>query len=247
MLNCKRKVPFDVKSTIINVLLELLSPKRCVRCGALGSVFCDCCRKYLRMTNPGYMITVHEGFCRIMIGGIKEGILSRLIKEYKYGGKRNLAGVMADLVKEDLIFLVENEKRVGREVVIVPLPTINKHIRMRGFDHIRLITQEFEGICRVEPLIIRKENTVQVGKGADVRLRQAREAYKIAPGVKCDSCCKYVLFDDVWTTGGSMRAALEVLKAAGAREVDALLIASNDYIETTKNLPEGRLNDVKVN
>ena len=44
-----------------------------------------------------------------------------------------------------------------------------------------------------------------------------------------------------------MRAALEVLKTAGAREVDALLIASNDYIETIKNLPEGRLNDIKVN
>ena len=80
-----------------------------------------------------------------------------------------------------------------------------------------------------------------------MRRRQAREAYEIAPGAKCDPCCKYVLFDDVWTTGGSMRAALEVLKAAGAREVDALLIVSNDYIETTKNLPEGRLNDIKVN
>lgn len=48
---------------------------------------------------------------------------------------------------------------------------------------------------------------------------------------------KYILFDDVWTTGGSMRAAGEVLRRAGARKLCAVILMSNDYIETTENLP----------
>ena len=237
MLKSKRKMPFDVKSTIINTMLELLAPKRCERCGVMGSVFCDCCKKYLRETNPGYTIKEIRGFSEIIVGGIKEGMLSKIVKMYKYGCRREMAPILADIVKDRLLERVEDEKKLGRKVVIVPLPTITKHIRERGFDHIKLIAKEFTGIARVEYLISRYRNTVQVGKGADERLEQAKLAYKMKAGVKCKQNCKYILFDDVWTTGGSMCAALEIMKKNGAKEVGALLAMSNDYIEISKNLP----------
>lgn len=237
MLKSKRKVPFDVKSTIINTILELLAPKRCERCGVMGSVLCDCCKKYLRETNPGYMIKEIRGFSEIIVGGIKEGMLSKIVKMYKYGCNREIAPILADIVKDRLLEIVEDEKRLGRKVVIVPLPTITKHIRERGFDHIKLIAKEFAGIVRVEYLISRYRNTVQVGKGADERLKQAKLAYQMKTGAKCEQDCKYILFDDVWTTGGSMCAALETMKKSGAKEVGALLVMSNDYIEISKNLP----------
>ena len=60
-------------------------------------------------------------------------------------------------------------------------------------------------------------------------------------GVQCDPEIKYVLFDDVWTTGGSMRAAGEVLRRAEATKISAVLLMSNDYIETTENLPFGQV------
>jgi len=94
MLNCKRKVCFDVKSTIVNMILELVSPNRCERCGTPGVVFCDCCKKYLASTNPGYVVSNGFGFMEIIIGGVKEGILSDLLKKYKYGCNRELAEVL---------------------------------------------------------------------------------------------------------------------------------------------------------
>ena len=59
--------------------------------------------------------------------------------------------------------------------------------------------------------------------------------------LRCDPEIKYVLFDDVWTTGGSMRAVGEVLRRAGATRISAVLLMSNDYIETTENLPFGQV------
>ena len=215
MLNCKRKVCFDVKSTIVNMMLELVSPNRCERCGAPGVVFCDCCKKYLASTNPGYVVSNSFGFTEIIIGGVKEGILSDLLKKYKYGYNRVLAEVLTG--------------------------TIGRHIRARGFDHIKVLANTFLDIAPVEDLIVRKRNSVQVGKGAEERLRQAESAYMLREGVRCDPEIKYALFDDVWTTGGSMRAAGEVLRRAGATKISAVLLMSNDYIETTENLPFGQV------
>lgn len=124
MLNCKRKVCFDVKSTIVNMILELVSPNRCERCGAPGVVFCDCCKKYVASTNPGYVVGNCFGFTEIIMGGVKEGILSDLLKKYKYGCNRGLAEVLAGMVYERLKRIVDDETKVGGKVVIVPLPTI---------------------------------------------------------------------------------------------------------------------------
>ena len=227
MLNCKRKVCFDVKSTIVNMILELVSPNRCERCGAPGVVFCDCCKKYLASTNPGYVVNNSFGFMEIIIGGVKEGILS--------------AEVLAVTVYERLKSIVGDETKVGGKVMIVPLPTIGRHIRARGFDHIKVLVNRFSEIAPVEDLIVRKRNSVQVGKGAEERLMQAESAYMLRERVQCDPEIKYVLFDDVWTTGGSMRAAGEVLRRAGATKISAVLLMSNDYIETTENLPFGQV------
>ena len=50
--------------------------------------------------------------------------------------------------------------------------------------------------------------------------------------VKLREDVHYVLFDDVWTTGSSMRAAAEVMRNAGACKRSAVVLMSNDYIES---------------
>ena len=263
MVKSKRKVWFDVKNTIIKVLLEVLSPNRCQRCELRGESLCGRCKKYLLETNPGYVVTSVAGFSRVIVGGVKEGILSSMLKEYKYHGRRDLAEVLAwkvwEVVRMEKIWgTARTEKlwdtvRMGKlweaartmhggnevdedEVVLVPLPTIMKHIRERGFDHMMLLARE---VCRlansekvrVEPILVRLNKTVQVGKSAEVRLAQARRAYGLKNGAKINLNAQYVLFDDVWTTGASMQAAAEVLRMAGVQKIESLVLMSNDYLE----------------
>ena len=254
MVKSKRKVWFDVKNTIIKVLLEVLSPNRCQRCGLKGESLCGRCKNYLLETNPGYVVTTATGFSRVIVGGVKEGILSSMLKEYKYHGRRDLAEVLAwkvwEVVKMEKVWgttrmgkLWETARTVHDgnevdedEVILVPLPTIMKHIRERGFDHMMLLAREvcrladFEKV-RVEPILVRLNKTVQVGKSAEVRLVQARRAYGLKNGAKINLNARYVLFDDVWTTGASMRAAAEVLRMAGVQKIESLVLMSNDYLE----------------
>ena len=122
-----------------------------------------------------------------------------------------------------------------REAVLVPLPTIRRHIRERGFDHMLMLARE---LCRMdenlwlEPVLERLNKTVQVGKSAKVRGEQAKRAYGVKREEKLRRDVHYVLFDDVWTTGSSMRAAAEVMRNAGACKISALVLMSNDYVES---------------
>lgn len=237
MLKIKRKVWFDVKTTIIRVLLEVLSPNRCQRCGLQGESLCGRCKKYLLETNPSYVVSSMDGFLRIFVGGVKEGMLSEILKQYKYQGRRDLSSALTWKAREALsgeaVYIEEDEAVSWNKMVIVPLPTIRKHIRERGFDHMLMLTQELcnsiDGL-RMEPVLVRLNKTVQVGKSAKVRREQAKQAYGVQNGARLEGDVAYLLFDDVWTTGASMQAAAEALRQAGAKKISALVLMSNDYI-----------------
>ena len=70
---------------------------------------------------------------------------------------------------------------------------------------------------------MRNNNTVQVGADVARRKTQAAEAYAMNGFVDVDK--KYLLVDDVWTTGSSMNAACEVMKAAGIKNLAIAVIA----------------------
>ena len=112
-------------------------------------------------------------------------------------------------------------------VHIVPLPTIKKHIRERGFDHTMLIAKKLarRRKWQVDAILGRAKNTVQVGSDQETRLKQAREAYLI--NKPADKNAVYLLLDDVWTTGASMRAAIKKLREAGGTKIVVAVLAVN--------------------
>ena len=111
-----------------------------------------------------------------------------------------------------------------RKIILVPLPTIRKHIRERGFDHTLRLCFELENFLqkRLEKLgmkveyrdlLVRKNKTVQVGKEKKERVKQAEKAYGIREGVEIENKTLYILVDDVTTTGASLAAAKKILQA----------------------------------
>ena len=210
----------------------------------------------------------------LFVGGFREGALKRLVEDYKFKSTKRaaevLAGILDEAVSEECGKAREwvtlespgegrtvsrDKMRTGAsEVVVVPLPTIRKHIRERGFDHTRRLAEEFgrrRGI-EVWPVLIRMNKTVQVGADEKTREKQAAEAYAVdeklwgrlgkgpdgeakmaekglaaeakmaGKGPDSDGVQKlptFLLLDDVWTTGASMRAAALKLREAGAERI----------------------------
>lgn len=152
-----------------------------------------------------------------MIGWRDEAI-GKLVHDYKYNSTRAIKNVLTDLAEQVLPY-------IDGEVSIVPLPTIEKHIRERGFDHISLLARAIakKRGWQVENLLVRARNTVQVGAGVTARVMQAASAYGFCGII--DPSRTYVLIDDVWTTGSSMKSAIKKLQRAGASKIVVLVLA----------------------
>ncbi len=222
---------FDVKITTKRSLWDLLCPYKCRGCGILGDVVCECCKNYMLQQCKqeicpfcGKRTVECEGcesdFEHVFVGGTREGLLEDLISEYKYQSVRAISEVLVELM-DKAIDIKTND------IIIVPLPTIGKHVRARGFDHTLLLAKKLavRRDWQYQTILKRVTNTVQVGTKAKDRLAQASKTYAIRGKVRCDA--KYLLLDDVWTTGASMLSAAKVLKVAGAKKVYGAVLATS--------------------
>lgn len=260
MVKIKSKQLYHVKITIEKFILDMVLPNRCVRCQREGGIFCDRCKKYISIINPGYVMNDMYGFEKLLVAGLKEGWFERMVRDFKYKGRRDYGEFLAEKLGE-VIFgevkrmklddrsseiegirfderssnnsgdvsvevsgMMDVETRENRKIILVPLPTIRKHIRERGFDHTLRLCFELENFLQkrleklgmkveYEDLLVRKNKTVQVGKEKKERVKQAEKAYGICEGVKLDTSTLYILVDDVTTTGASLAAAKKILQA----------------------------------
>lgn len=216
---------FIVKNTTRISILDLFLPYSCRGCGRTGEVLCGRCKKYLagkaldsaQIREDGGEIRLGR-LRELYVVGYREGVLRKLVVEYKYSSRRAIAVVLGELI----IGAVPEFS----EVVLVPLPTISRHVRERGFDHTLRLAKEVERKSfrelRVERILRRTNRTTQVGADEETRAAQAKGAYEVVGEVDAEKT--YLLLDDIWTTGASMRAAAEKLYAAGARKIFGVVI-----------------------
>lgn len=272
MLKIKSKQLYRVKITIEKFILDMVLPNRCVRCQREGGIFCDRCKKYISIINPGYVMNDVYGFEKLLVAGLKEGWFEKMVRDFKYKGRRDYGEFLAEKlgevifgeVKRGMFYdrssevermksddrlsevermklddrtsgkpgdvpvevsrMMDAEIQEIRKIILVPLPTIRKHIRERGFDHtLRLcfelenfLSKKLEGLdvnVEYEDLLVRNNKTVQVGKEKKERLRQAEKAYRLQEGIEIKNDVLYILVDDVTTTGASLTAAKKILQA----------------------------------
>jgi|GEM_PF-196048 hypothetical protein len=272
MVKIKSKQLYRVKITIEKFILDMVLPNRCVRCQREGGIFCDRCKKYISIINPGYVMNDVYGFEKLLVAGLKEGWFERMVRDFKYKGRRDYGEFLAEKLGEVILGEVKRMKLDNRsseverirlddrssevermklddrtsgksgdvpvevsrtmdaeiqeirKIILVPLPTIRKHIREREFDHTLRLCFELENFLqkRLEKLgmkveyrdlLVRKNKTVQVGKEKKERVKQAEKAYGIREGVEIENKTLYILVDDVTTTGASLAAAKKILQA----------------------------------
>ena len=222
-------------------------PYYCRGCGKVGQILCDSCLADLLAGDQivGYpgdtaaFLTKSVDFgdlSGLFVGGWREGVLKQLVEEYKFSSARAAASVLAQVVSAALpdhfpapaatkasssakaAPTKSTDTSIAPEsVAIVPLPTIGRHIRERGFDHTARLAVELTDLrgYTVIPLLLRQNKTVQVGTDAETREKQASAAYAVDPKRLPEVEGKTILLlDDVWTTGASMRAAAAAVRQA---------------------------------
>ena len=225
---------FTVKITTFQSILDLIYPCYCRGCGKFGEVFCCRCYNYNKALNPPFSRALLPDFHKLFVCGLRERALREMISEYKFHSRRQYAPVFVKMMVETI------SSELPPETIIVPLPTIGKHIRSRGFDHIAFLCSELSRASgfSVVPLLLRARETIQVGKSNAIRRVQAREAFSLnlqafSSFSPADLKRPILIVDDVWTTGASMKSASFILRSAGFSKIYGIVLAKNNGYEFT--------------
>jgi len=242
---------FDVKNTTRRKLFEIICPHYCMVCGEIGAIMCERCKndnscdEMTSCLNCG--VVVKNGHCDVcdlpfargFAVGKREGILGKMVEAYKYKSTRALCVPIAEMLDATLPCL-------PAETLVVPMPTVARHVRMRGFDHTWLVAKELARRrgWKCERLVVRVKDSVQMGADKKTRKKQAEEAYGLSPNWRfrglggegekprkrqfgLSEIPHFLVVDDVWTTGASMKAVCGLLKKAGAKDITVAVLAKS--------------------
>jgi len=218
---------------MLDRVLKSIAPHYCYGCGVCGTVLCDCCKNYIQ-DDPflgcvvcGASLTSHDNLCshhqlpyqRLWCIAKRKGALEKLIDAYKFERAVAVADKLAELLDESLPDLPKN-------TVLVPIPTAPRNIRLRGYDHMLKIAKILakKRSWRVERSLARRNNVTQhFAKNATKRRQQAETFFRVKRQV--DPSVPYLIIDDIFTTGSTVKASADCLKRAGAVDIWVAVIA----------------------
>jgi ComF family protein len=153
-------------------------------------------------------------FCKVFVVGARVGTLKKLVGNYKYFSRRESAESIAGLLGEVL------PNKLPADLTVVPIPTIPKHIRERGFDHMKLVARRLariRGLKCDRNLLYRTDNLSQHSANFQQRQKQAAQAFLVRSSRKVPR--RVLLIDDIYTTGATTAAVAKLLKKHGVKEV----------------------------
>jgi ComF family protein len=149
--------------------------------------------------------------------GIYDGALSEAIHRMKFYGLRRLANPLGELLLE-----LELPRCDG----IVPVPLSKKGLWKREFNQslllARVISKRLDIPLCMDMLSKKRETPPQIGLDAKERMKNLKGAFEAKGNIKG---LTLILFDDVMTTGATVRECSKTLIKAGAKEVIVLVLA----------------------
>lgn len=217
---------------ILQTILARLAPHECLGCEAEGALLCQACATSLDAV-PARCYRCHKlttgartcESCRssspifgVHVAYAYRGLAKDIVWQLKFSGAQAAAREMADQMS--------HLATIPADAVVVPVPTATSRVRRRGFDQAKLLGRSLavQTGLPYAPVLRRLGQHHQVGATRAQRVTQLRDAYRCA-GASRIRGRHVLLIDDVLTTGATLEAAAQALKAAGAARVSAAVFA----------------------
>ncbi|MCZ2103177.1 MAG: phosphoribosyltransferase family protein [Comamonadaceae bacterium] len=147
-----------------------------------------------------------------------------LLTQFKFHADPGAARSLAALMRR----AAEHGGVLGPDTVLVPLPLARGRLRQRGYNQALLLARALRHGGPVQPhwLVRLRETPAQSALPRAERLRNLHGAFSVPTAAQAAlTQQRLLLVDDVMTTGATLHAAATALRAAGARHVDALVLA----------------------
>lgn len=198
-------------------ILDVILPYDCLSCGVEGRLVCRGCWSQLDLM----LHKAKQNGANIYSTTAYRGLALELVHAMKITCQRQACEVIAQAMHETMVVLPPT-------AVITSVPTATARVRERGFDHAACIAREFARLRRLRyrSTLFRFGAAKQAGESRHQRTKQMRGVYTAKKNMTGELL---LVIDDVTTTGVTLNEVAQVLYAADAARVDALVFARAQY------------------
>lgn len=210
----------------VSVLLDLLFPPRCAFCGRLveeGDVCAACAEALPFREGAASVQVIGEGRYPCALAFYYEGPVRDGVRALKFGKKSWRARVFARYIAQT----AAEELSGGFDAVSFVPVSLRRNFE-RGFDQARLLAEEAANIWGVKAeAVLRKDRHTRAQSSlqdAALRKTNVKGAYRV-PHPERVRGRRFLLIDDVCTTGSTLSAAADALLEAGAAGVVCAVLA----------------------
>jgi ComF family protein len=202
---------------ILHAVAAGVAPPLCAACGRscrTEAVVCTRCGRRLAAAEP-LLGKGPPGLDRAWSSAPHEGVARNLVAALKFRRLLPVAGLMADRIH----WLAPAHMLSG---AIVPVPPAPSRLRRRGFDPAgelaACLAEQLD--APLEQCLTRRGGRRQVGRRRAERIGQPPRIHATGTAPR-----SVVLVDDVLTTGATLTACAQALRAAGAARIVAVTFA----------------------
>ena len=193
-------------------LLGLVFPPSCVACGQLVEYppyryLCATCAAEVEFTPPPAAVRFR-------------GPARDLVLALKYRGARYLLRDMETIFRQSAVLLDH-----VRGAALVPVPLHPRRQRERGFNQSELLASRLARAAGGGTLVVSVlqrviDTPAQASLGREGRPANVKNAFALRRSPGLNPASRYLIVDDVVTTGSTLESCAHVLRAGGALNVD---------------------------
>jgi len=218
------------------MLLDFLFPNHtCLICkGELcapqNNHMCEACVKNLPInTEPVTLVDAEarQYFRRVYSAFMYQGEIPSLVLRLKYNNNGDVAVALAPYMAATML-----KNKANKNMVLVPVPLCKKRQKSRGYNQAELLAKEIGVILnlpvRTDILVRTKATTPQ----KKMSVKQREENLAGAFGISTEAIqggaltgSNVTLVDDVFTSGSTVNECARVLREAGVKSVDVIVLA----------------------
>lgn len=214
---------------MLDELLNIIFPERCIECGKQGSALCAICERTITTRPIALSGTTAALF------DYRNPLVKKAIWALKYNRRRAIGIYFGTaLYREFFRQLAYGTKKTNEEIAIIPIPAGLRALSTRGYNHAGVIAKTIvnegrrEGLHLVfhDDILYKIHETVPQARTRRKSDRRKNVAFVF--GAKHGETIKgktVILIDDVITTGATIAEAKRVLKEHHPKRILAIAVA----------------------